>query len=113
MNMDSRKRWPAMRFRTRTVHAGQAPDRETGATIPPIHLSSTFTQPAVGEPISFDYARAGNPTRDNLENLIASLEAAAYGAAFSSGMAAIHAVFTILEPGAHVILSSDVYGGTY
>lgn len=102
-----------MRFKTMAVHAGQEMDRETGATIPPIHLSSTFTQPSVGHPKNFEYSRAGNPTREGLEKMIAALENAEHGAAFSSGMAAIHAVLTILEPGAHVILSSDVYGGTY
>lgn len=102
-----------MRFKTIAVHAGQESDPATGATIPPIHISSTFTQDRVGEHKGYDYARAGNPTRTDLETMIAALENARTGAAFSSGMAAIHAVFSILKPGAHVILSSDVYGGTY
>ncbi len=102
-----------MRFRTLAVHAGQRPDPTTGATIPPVHLSSTFTQEKVGKHKGFEYARAANPTRTDLEIMIAALENARFGAAFSSGMAAIHAVFSILEPDAHIVLSSDVYGGTY
>ncbi len=102
-----------MRFKTLTVHAGQEPDPTTGDTIPPIHLSSTFTQDKVGRHKGFEYARAANPTRTDLEKMIAALENGRFGAAYSSGMAAIHAVFSILEPGAHIVLSSDVYGGTY
>ncbi|MFA5867329.1 MAG: PLP-dependent aspartate aminotransferase family protein [Actinomycetota bacterium] len=102
-----------MRFRTLAVHAGQDPDPSTGATIPPIHLSSTFTQDRVGRHKGYEYARVANPTRTDLETMIAALENARYGAAYASGMAAIHAIFSILEPGAHTVLSSDVYGGTY
>lgn len=102
-----------MRFKTLAVHAGQDSDPLTGATIPPVHLSSTFTQDGVGRHKGFEYARVDNPTRKDLETMIAALENARDGIAFASGMAAIHAAFSILKPGAHAILSSDVYGGTY
>lgn len=102
-----------MRFRTRAVHVGQEKDASTGATIPPIHVTTTFTQDGVGKHKGFEYSRTGNPTRASLEELIASLEGASYGVAFASGMAATHAVISLLPSGSHLILSSDVYGGTY
>ncbi|RJQ54986.1 MAG: cystathionine gamma-synthase [Actinobacteria bacterium] len=102
-----------MRFRTRAIHTGQEPDAVTGDTIPAIHVSTTYTQDGVGGHKGFEYSRTGNPTRASLETLIASLEGARHGLAFSSGMAATHAVLTLLEEGSHVVLSTDVYGGTY
>lgn len=102
-----------MRFRTKAVHVGQKPDPGTGDTIPPIHISTTFTQETAGRHKGFEYSRTGNPTRAALEELIAALEEGRYGLAFASGMAAIHAVFSLLPAGSHLILSSDVYGGTY
>jgi len=102
-----------MRFRTRAVHAGQDPDPGTGDTIPPIHLSTTYTQHGVGRHQGFEYSRTANPTRAALEELVAALEGGERGLAFASGMAATHAVFSLLPAGSHLILSSDVYGGTY
>jgi len=102
-----------MRFRTRAVHVGQDPDPATGDTIPPIHLSTTYTQQRVGLHRGFEYSRTANPTRAALEELIAALEGAEHGLAFASGMAATHAVFSLLPFGSHLILSRDVYGGTY
>ena len=81
------------RFGTRAVHGGQEPDPTTGAIMPPVYLTSTFVQPAPGEPrAGYDYSRTKNPTRVALEANLAALEEGAFGLAFSSGMAAIHAV---------------------
>ncbi|MFI5047121.1 MAG: cystathionine gamma-synthase, partial [Acidimicrobiia bacterium] len=95
------------------VHAGQDPDPTTGAVVPPLSLSSTFVQAAVGEHAGFEYARAANPTRMAYEECIASLEGAAHGFAFASGMAAEDAVLRLLAPGERVLIPNDAYGGTY
>ena len=100
-------------FETRAIHAGQDPDPATGAVVTPIHLASTFAQEAVGRHRGFEYARTGNPTRAALERCLASLEGAAHGLAFASGMAAEDAVLRLLQPGDGVLLSTDAYGGTY
>jgi cystathionine gamma-synthase len=100
-------------FETRAIHAGQAPDPGTGAVVPPISLATTFAQSAVGESPDYFYSRAGNPTRRAYEECVASLESARVGLAFASGMAAEDAVLRLLEPGANVVMSSDVYGGTF
>jgi len=103
-----------MEFETRAVHTGQAPDPGTGATIPPIHLTTTFTQPAPGETLAgFDYSRSGNPTRAGLEACLRSLEGGEACAAFSSGLAACSAVLQSLRPGDGVAASHDLYGGTF
>jgi len=75
-------------FETRAIHAGQAPDPATGAVVPPLSLSTTFAQSAVGEHRGFEYGRSGNPTRAALEACVASLEGARHGLAFASGLAA-------------------------
>jgi cystathionine gamma-synthase len=99
---------------TRVVHAGQEPDRATGAIVPPISLASTFAQDAVGEHRGYEYARTANPTRAALETCIAELEGAAHGLAFASGMAAEDAILrATLAPGDHVVIPADAYGGTY
>jgi cystathionine gamma-synthase len=99
---------------TRVVHAGQEPDPATGAVVPPISLASTFAQDAVGAHRGYEYARSANPTRGALETCIADLEGAAHGLAFASGMAAEDAVLrATLQPGDHVIVPADAYGGTY
>jgi len=105
-------------FETRAVHVGSVPDPQTGAVIPPIHQSSTFAQEGVGGHKGYEYARTGNPTRANLELLLASLEGVAPdtpggGLCFASGMAATTTLLQTLRPGDHLVLSSDVYGGTY
>jgi cystathionine gamma-synthase len=100
-------------FETRAIHAGQEPDPATGAVVPPITLSSTFAQDAVGEHRGFEYARSGNPTRRAYEECIASLEGAARGFAFASGMAAEDAVLRLLAPGERVLIPNDAYGGTF
>jgi cystathionine gamma-synthase len=99
---------------TRVVHAGQEPDRATGAIVPPISLASTFVQDAVGAHRGYEYARSANPTRAALETCIAELEGAAHGLAFASGMAAEDALLRgTVRPGDHVVIPADAYGGTY
>ena len=102
------------RLDTRVVHAGLDPDPTYGSVIPPIHQTSTFVQPAPGEFVDdYDYARSANPTRAALERAIGELEGG-HGSAFSSGMAATHALLTAaLDAGDHLILPLDLYGGTY
>jgi cystathionine beta-lyase/cystathionine gamma-synthase len=102
-----------MDFATRAIHAGQDPDPTTGATIVPIYATSTFTQSAVGDHKGFDYARTANPTRSALETQLAALEDARYASAFGSGMAATSAVMNLLSAGDHVVVTEDLYGGTY
>ncbi|WIV68161.1 cystathionine gamma-synthase [Natrialbaceae archaeon AArc-T1-2] len=101
------------RFETRSIHAGQEPDPETGALMTPIHANSTYEQDAPGEHRGYEYSRTGNPTRADLEENLASLENAEYGRAFASGMASINTVLNLLEAGDHVVTGTDVYGGTH
>jgi cystathionine gamma-synthase len=103
----------AMRFETRAVHAGQEPEPAFGAVNVPIYQTSTYAQPEVGKPKRFDYARTGNPTREALETVLASLEGGRHGLCFASGMAAEATLLLTLRPHDHVLLSNDVYGGTY
>jgi len=102
-----------MEFTTRAIHAGQAADPTTGATITPIYQTSTYTQQGLGDHKGFEYSRTGNPTRAALEECLAALESARFGLAFASGMAATAAVLSVLRPGQHVIAGDDLYGGTY
>ena len=101
------------RFETRSIHAGQEPDEETGALMTPIHANSTYVQDGPGDHRGYEYSRTGNPTRTDLEANVASLEGGEYGRAFSSGMGAINTVLNLLESGDHVVASEDVYGGTH
>ena len=100
-------------FATRAIHAGQDPEPITGAVTVPIFQTSTFAQPRVGEHTGYEYARTGNPTRTALETCLAALEGAERCVAFASGLAAEDAVFRLLEPGDHVVMADDVYGGTW
>jgi cystathionine gamma-synthase len=102
------------RFATRAVHAGLEPDPSFGDIVPAIHQASTFVQAAPGEyREQYDYSRSANPTRSALERALGDLEGG-YASAFSSGMAAEHALITaVAEAGAHVVLPDDLYGGTY
>jgi cystathionine gamma-lyase len=102
-----------MKFRTRSIHVGNERDPATGAVVPPIHVASTFVQHQAGEWREFDYGRSGNPTRKALEQTIASLENGSHALAFSTGMAATHAVTMLLESGDHMVAGADIYGGTY
>jgi cystathionine beta-lyase/cystathionine gamma-synthase len=98
---------------TRALHVGQGPDPSTGAVVVPIHLATTFAQESPGRHKGFEYSRSGNPTRNNLEECLASLEGARHGLAFSSGLAATATVMLLLDPGDHVVFTEDVYGGTF
>jgi cystathionine gamma-lyase len=102
-----------MKFSTKAIHVGQDADPATGATIVPIYQTSTYTQTRVGEHKGFDYSRTINPTRLALERQLASLEGARFGSAFASGMAATTAVLGLLSAGDHVVVTDDLYGGTY
>ena len=100
------------KYSTLAVHAGQYPDPLTGAVNVPVYLSSTFELTGIGTDRGWDYSRAGNPTRDRLEEALAALEGGSSGHAFASGMAAIYALVATLRAGDHVICSHNVYGGT-
>ncbi|MBT1621003.1 cystathionine gamma-synthase [Curtobacterium flaccumfaciens pv. poinsettiae] len=102
-------------FSTRAVHAGQEPDETTGAVIPPIHLTSTYVQDGVGGMRNgYEYSRAGNPTRDSLQVLLADLDGGAAASSFASGLAAEDALLrAALVPGGRVVMGNDVYGGTH
>jgi len=104
---------PTDGFATRAIRSGQDPCPLTGATIPPIYQTATFTQDAVGVMKSFDYSRTGNPTRLALERQLADLEGGRFGVAFGSGMAAVAGACASLMLGDHVVATSDLYGGTY
>ena len=100
-----------MKFNTKVVRAGITPDSSTGAIVPPIYQSATYVLEKVGKDKGYDYTRASNPTREMLENNLASLDGGKYGICFSSGMAAVDSVMKILQSGDHVVCSDDVYGG--
>ncbi|MGN9913313.1 cystathionine gamma-synthase [Phytohabitans sp. LJ34] len=102
-------------FETLAIHAGQEPDERTGAVIPPIFQTSTYVQDAVGSPRQgYEYARSGNPTRDALQECLAALEGGRRGLAFASGLAAEDTLLrTVCQPGDHVVIPDDAYGGTY
>lgn len=100
-------------FDTKLVHGKIQNDNNTGAVNVPIYNSSTYIFPKVDAKIRWDYARSGNPTRSYLEDQVAELEGGYQGFAFSSGLAAIHSVFSIFSPGDHIIIGDTVYGGTF
>ena len=100
-------------FSTRAVHVGQGPDPATGAVVQPIHMATTFAQEAVGKHQGFEYSRTGNPTRNALEECLASLEDAKHALAFSSGLGAETTLLLLLKPGDHVVYMEDVYGGSF
>jgi cystathionine gamma-lyase/cystathionine beta-lyase/cystathionine gamma-lyase/homocysteine desulfhydrase len=101
------------RFATICIHAGQVPDPSTGAIITPIYQTSTYVQDELGKHKGFEYARTQNPTRLALENNLAAIEQGQAAFAFASGMSAIAAIATMLQSGDHVIVSDNVYGGTF
>jgi cystathionine beta-lyase/cystathionine gamma-synthase len=100
-------------FSTRAIHAGQAADPATGATVVPIYATSTFTQQAPGRHKGYEYSRSGNPTRTALETCLAALENGERALAFASGLAASTAVLSGLRPGDEVVAAADLYGGTF
>lgn len=99
-------------FATRAIHDGQAPDPLTGAVNVPIYLTSTYAQEEIGKHKGYEYSRVSNPTRDALEENLASLEGGTSAHVFASGMAAIMAMITMFRSGDHVICGENVYGGT-
>lgn len=105
----------AEHFETRAIHDGTVIDAGTGALVQPVYLNSTYQQSRIGEHVAgFEYSRLNNPNRQTLEQQLASLEHATFAIAFSSGMAAEDAALrAVLNPGDHVIISDDVYGGSY
>jgi cystathionine gamma-synthase len=102
-------------FSTRAIHAGQDPDPATGAVVPPVHLATTFKQDGVGGLRGgYEYSRSGNPTRTALQEALAALEQGTSAMAFASGLAAEDTLLrTVCEPGSHVVLGGDAYGGTF
>ncbi|MDR2846439.1 MAG: PLP-dependent aspartate aminotransferase family protein [Candidatus Methanoplasma sp.] len=101
------------RIDTRLIHGGVDGDPRTGAVNVPIYQTSTYRQPKLGQHLGYEYSRTGNPTREALEKLIAELEGGVAGFAFASGMAAIAAVLSFYKSGDRIIISSNVYGGTF
>jgi cystathionine beta-lyase/cystathionine gamma-synthase len=103
-----------MQFATKTIHAGQPAEPETGAVTAPIFQTTTYQQIAPGEHRGFDYTRTSNPTRARLEAVLAELEGGAAAAVFASGLGAEHAVLqAYLRPGDRIVVPEDVYGGTF
>jgi len=102
-----------MEFETRAIHVGHEPDPATGAVTTPIYQTSTYVQDAVGVHKGYDYARVANPTRTALQECLASLEGAAHGHAFSSGLGAATTLMHLIAPGDRVVSVNDVYGGIY
>jgi cystathionine gamma-lyase len=102
-----------MRFDTLAIHAGQQPDPTTGAIMTPVYFTSTYVQDGPGEHKGYEYSRTKNPTRSALEGCLAALEGASFGAAFASGLAASDTLMHLLDAGDHVVVSDDVYGGTF
>lgn len=103
-----------MKFNTKVIHGNQRHDPSTGAVMPPIYNTSTFAQKSPGVPVNhYEYSRAANPTRQALEDALASIENGVRGLAFSSGLAATDSVLKLLKPGDEVIAMDDLYGGTY
>ena len=99
-------------FATRAIHCGQEPDPLTGAVTVPIYPTSTYVQQGIGEHKGYEYSRVSNPTRARLETNLAALEGAVAARVFGSGMAAIHAIVSMLKSGDHVVCGNDLYGGT-
>jgi cystathionine gamma-lyase len=110
MNQAPRNR---LAFSTRTIHGGQSHDPLTGAVMVPIYATSTYGQQSPGVHKGFEYARSQNPTRFAFERAVADLESGTSGFAFASGLAAIGTVFELLDSGAHVVATDDIYGGTF
>jgi len=102
-----------MKFGTKAIHAGVKPDPSTGAIMTPIYQTSTYVQAAPGDHKGYAYARTNNPTRDTLQENLAALENGRFGICFSSGMAALDAIFRTLKSGDEIIASHDIYGGSY
>jgi cystathionine beta-lyase/cystathionine gamma-synthase len=102
-----------MGFATNAIHIGQEPEPATGAIVAPIYQTSTYVQPELGKDKGYDYARTSHPNRKALERTVAKLEGGHSAYVFTSGMAAIDAVFRLLRPGDHAVISEAVYGGVF
>ena len=102
-----------MKFNTKVIHGGQHHEPATGAVNVPVFLTSTFAQKSPGVHSGYEYSRAANPTRQALEDALASIENGARGLAFGSGLAATDCVLKMLSPGDEVITCDDLYGGTF
>jgi cystathionine gamma-lyase len=113
LTIESEQREHEQGFATKAIHAGQAPDPATGAIMTPVFLTSTYVQEELGRNKGYEYSRVSNPTRTALEENVAALEGGSEGLAFGSGTAAVDAIFHVLAPGDHVIMSQNVYGGTH
>src|SRR5438309_7921958 len=98
---------------TRVIHAGQQPDPSTGAIMTPIYATSTYVQESPGKHKGYDYSRSINPTRLAYERCIADLESGSRGWAFASGLAAMATALDALDSGSHIVVSADLYGGTF
>jgi cystathionine gamma-synthase len=105
--------WQETAFETRAIHAGQEPDPTTGAITTPIYQTSTFVQKGIDDLGTYEYGRTHNPTRTALQDVVASLEGAAWGLAYASGLAGTQNISYLLAPGDHIVLSDDAYGGTH
>ena len=101
------------RFSTRAIHAGQRPDPTSGAIMPPIYQTSTYAQEGLGINKGYEYARGKNPTREALERNVATLENGTHGFAFSSGMGCLDSIMKLFKSGDHIVVGSNVYGGTF
>ena len=102
-----------MEFETRAIHVGQEPEPASGALTTPIYQTSTYVQDGVGVHKGYDYSRGANPTRTALQECLASLEGAAHGHAFSSGLGAVTTLMHLVSPGDRIVCVNDVYGGVY
>ena len=103
-----------MKFNTKVIHGGQHHEEVTGAVMPPVFLTSTYAQTSPGKPVGdYEYSRAANPTRQALEDALASIENGARGLAFSSGLAATDCLLRLFKAGDEIIAMDDLYGGTY
>ncbi|TIU64286.1 MAG: cystathionine beta-lyase, partial [Mesorhizobium sp.] len=100
-------------FSTRTIHGGQSHDPTTGAVMVPIYATSTYGQQSPGVHKGFEYARSQNPTRFAFERAVADLESGTKAFAFASGLASISTVLELLDAGAHIVATDDIYGGTF
>src|SRR5207244_7707424 len=100
-------------FATRAIHAGQEPDPSTGAIMTPIYATSTYVQESPGKHKGYDYSRSINPTRSAYERCVADLESGTRGWAFASGLAAMSTALETIDSGSHVLVSDDLYGGTF
>ena len=102
-----------MKFGTKAIHAGVAPDPSTGAIMTPIYQTSTYVQKSPGDHLGYEYSRTHNPTRTALQQSLAALENGKHGICFSSGLGAIDSVVKLFNPGDEIISTNDLYGGTY